>query len=217
MLPCVVCLAIFSFPLILNMTQKLIHVNRVSTDSIRIVAGIHNLQDMRWTQVKHVSRIIVHPEYDDETMTNDLALLKLQDPLLYVVGPGVGATKPIKLPPQRSPSSGVAIVSGWGTTSQGGQPSQALREVEVQIVNQMQCNLSYQFRVTSGQMCAGYLLGGKDSCQGDSGGPLFQHGVQIGVVSYGAGCANPLMYGVYTRVSWYRDWIDQTMTLYSKV
>ncbi len=45
-------------------------------------------------------------------------------------------------------------------------------------------------------LCAGITAGGKDACQGDSGGPL-SYSVptledrhhQIGVVSFGQGCA----------------------------
>ena len=58
--------------------------------------------------------------------------------------------------------------------------------------------------------------GGVDSCQGDSGGPLVTRaaGVDsgyslIGVVSFGAGCALPNFYGVYTEVSFYLTWIAQ--------
>ena len=58
-------------------------------------------------------------------------------------------------------------------------------------------------------------LGVETTCQGDSGGPLM--GVQTGeekvflagVVSWGLGCAREGLYGVYTKVSRYQDWIQQ--------
>ena len=54
-------------------------------------------------------------------------------------------------------------------------------------------------------LCAGYTSGGTDTCQGDSGGPMFRRdakapGVEVGIVSWGDGCARPNKPGVYARV-----------------
>ena len=64
-------------------------------------------------------------------------------------------------------------------------------------------------------LCAAVPEGGIDTCQGDSGGPLAaknDKGVwrQLGVVSWGYGCARAGLPGVYTRVSAYADWIKTT-------
>jgi hypothetical protein len=53
-----------------------------------------------------------------------------------------------------------------------------------------------------------------DSCQGDSGGPILStiggQQVQVGVVSWGDGCARRGKPGVYSRVSGAYDWITET-------
>ena len=64
-------------------------------------------------------------------------------------------------------------------------------------------------QVTSHMICAAAPY--KDSCQGDSGGPMIteedDHFTQIGVVSWGFGCAEPDAPGVYSRVTSQLEWI----------
>ncbi|MCP4306828.1 MAG: trypsin-like serine protease, partial [bacterium] len=69
------------------------------------------------------------------------------------------------------------------------------------------------------EICAGSPAGAKDSCYGDSGGPLVakvdnsRGYIQVGVVSWGAQCGNPVLPGVYNRLSRFNDWVRDQMTV----
>ncbi|XP_049788115.1 trypsin alpha-3-like isoform X3 [Schistocerca cancellata] len=107
------------------------------------------------------------------------------------------------------PSAGTSVtVTGWGATSSGGSASNTLLAVTVQIIDRNTCNRSYGY-ITSRMICAGVTGGGKDSCQGDSGGPLVSGSTQVGIVSFGNGCALANYPGVYTNVANLRSWIQQ--------
>ena len=60
----------------------------------------------------------------------------------------------------------------------------------------------------------GEINGGKDTCQGDSGGPLYYSETSLnkyvlaGITSYGYQCGLPNYPGIYTRVSYYMNWIN---------
>jgi hypothetical protein len=70
-----------------------------------------------------------------------------------------------------------------------------------------------QIGVTDAMICAFVADGGKASCQGDSGGPLMidtnEGWQQIGIVSWGIGCAAEGFPGVYTRTAVFSDWINE--------
>ena len=69
------------------------------------------------------------------------------------------------------------------------------------------------------QFCAGDVTGQKDTCKGDSGGPAMVLSInpangqwrwfQVGIVSWGYGCAQKGEVGYYTKVSTFVDWIDK--------
>ena len=185
--------------------------------AVDVVAGIYKLTDppLSGWQKRDAIQIIVHPNYNSNTSSNDIALIKLNQPVT-IGGTGASKTGLIPLVP-----SGVgdlvginSWVTGWGATElQPNYPTE-LHEVQVPIIANTLCNdvNHYNGQITSSMMCAGFEAGQKDSCQGDSGGPLVVDtgsGWQLaGVVSWGDGCAEPGFYGVYTRVSVFTSWVN---------
>jgi secreted trypsin-like serine protease len=107
--------------------------------------------------------------------------------------------------------NGTFTTVGWGVTREGGRAQQRfLRKVDVPYVSDSVCGGIYRRAgygfVSSDMICAGDTeRGGRDACQGDSGGPLLRrhdgHWIQVGIVSWGAGCGRRSFPGVYTQVS----------------
>jgi trypsin len=158
-----------------------------------------------------VSEVIVEPDYLLHD-GYDITLLHLSAPVAGI------APTPIAGPSDRAiwqPGAMQTIV-GWGTTSSGGSSPDTLQVAQVPIVTDAACAAVYGqdgltvtgyhgFESTS-QVCAGYAQGGVDTCQGDSGGPMFATGASgalrlTGATSYGQGCADPGIPGVYARVA----------------
>ncbi|XP_060657155.1 trypsin [Drosophila nasuta] len=159
---------------------------------------------------RKVAEVITHPKYNARNYDNDIAIIKLDEPVEFNE-----VLHPVCMPtPGRSFKGETAIVTGWGALKVGGPTSDTLQEVMVPILSQDECRKSrYGNKITDNMLCGGYDEGGKDSCQGDSGGPLHivpngtrEHQI-AGVVSWGEGCAKAGYPGVYARVNRYGTWI----------
>jgi hypothetical protein len=156
-----------------------------------------------------VERRVPHPSYDGSSQAYDFMLLKLEN---RVANPDLTPTA-VNSVGSNPANNDVLTVIGFGATSEGGYGSSLLQEVNVNYIDYETCDDLYDGDIVDSVMlCAGVPGGGKDSCQGDSGGPIFdQEGTQIGVVSWGYGCARENFPGVYSRVSGAKDWIDATI------
>ena len=147
-----------------------------------------------------INRVVNHPDYDQGTYDNDIALIFLDNSV-----PNKVAT--LNTDSDLENEGTMATVIGWGKLVEGGDPSLDLMHVDVPIVSNQTCSDNYGegYNITDGMLCAG--LAGKDSCQGDSGGPLVVNNTLIGLVSWGVGCGRAGYPGVYARVSHFYDWI----------
>jgi len=120
--------------------------------------------------------------------------------------------------------------SGWGSGRQGGDFRNTLRKVNVPIMSNERCQpairnalkeagkigLSKRLTLHESEICAGG--NGEDACDGDGGAPLVCEGASgrwyvVGLVAWGEGCGKPGVPGVYTRISYFKDFIDSDPTL----
>ena len=112
------------------------------------------------------------------------------------------------------------IALGWGhTVASRGPRATFLQQTMLGYVPNDIClqsrenSISYQGRIHEDMMCT--FAPGRDTCNGDSGGPVIVPGrdpaddVQVGIVSWGEDCADPIFPGVASRVSHSYDWIER--------
>ncbi|KAL0108950.1 hypothetical protein PUN28_014214 [Cardiocondyla obscurior] len=175
--------------------------------------GLHKLSEQEGILIT-IKNLTRHPDYTPPAMYADIALIELTNDVPFST-----SIRPACLYQQYDTVPTKAWVSGWGVTAFGGDISDTLQKVQLDLVDNLLCTRQYNssievpYGVSPSMICAGDPH--KDSCQGDSGGPLqmihptnecvFQI---IGVTSFGMGCATDHIPGVYTRVSHYLTWIE---------
>jgi secreted trypsin-like serine protease len=169
--------------------------------NIRVTAGVTDLKSKRAIGA-HSVEVIRAKGFEDETRGDDWALIKLDHPLDL-------PTLPIAHP---GGDEGVFTVMGWGQIREDSiKQERRLHYAEVPTVTDQTCAAEYAkagVKLVSGEsICAGRT--GIDTCQGDSGGPMVVRNaagdwVQVGIVSWGLGCARDGFPGVYTQVSAFR-------------
>ncbi|KAJ9579980.1 hypothetical protein L9F63_004363 [Diploptera punctata] len=180
---------------------------------LTVIMGMHDRIAMEKGTVKtsEIDKTIVHENFRSNYLhdTNDIGLIKLKKPIQYT-----DSIKPVCLPDPASDYTNLTgMITGWGRTAQNGKPSRYLRNAGVKIIPQEACkNTTVGEKITDTMLCA-YEFG-TDACQGDSGGPLLYEKLpgkveQIGVVSWGIGCAEPGIPGVYTKMTEYVNWIKE--------
>lgn len=116
-------------------------------------------------------------------------------------------------------NSGTFTIMGWGATREGGASSRYLLKAQVPFVSDSVCGTNYRragYSFSDSEMlCAGPISGGTDTCQGDSGGPMIKSvngtWTQVGIVSWGRGCARANYPGVYTEVSTFASAISAAL------
>lgn len=172
------------------------------------------------TEIAVVDRA-VHPLYNSFTYENDVALFELKEDALIRNSDGELVPAPyVRLNPDEISELGLAMtVIGFGDTNPDETDTDfadKLQRVDVGYVADSECRRDHRGEITEEMMCA--EAPGRDACYGDSGGPLlltpnedYNDDSLVGIVSWGRGCADEDFPGVYTRISYFYDWIVGTM------
>jgi secreted trypsin-like serine protease len=165
--------------------------------SITATAGVVDLQSTSGRVQVRSTYVYRAPGYNGDG--KDWALIKLAQPINLPT---------LKIATTTQYNTGTFTVAGWGAATQGGAQQRYLLKATVPFVSDATCRSysGYSGLIASEEICAGYAAGGVDTCQGDSGGPMFRRDannawIQVGIVSWGIGCAKPNAPGVYTEVS----------------
>nr|AQM58401.1 venom s1 protease 23 [Pristhesancus plagipennis] len=225
----------FSFPVVIVRTDKKIafcggsvisayhiltaaHCTYRLNKDVPLVVGVgeHDLgsaKETNATQFIPVESIILHPEFDAGSKLNDIAIMVLKKEIKFnnIVGPVCLPNKKIDLEEK------FVKVMGWGRLFDRGIQSKVLMKVNLKIVDFEQCAEFYRkLRLEDQNQFCTYGHD-KDTCSGDSGGPVVwldpdtNRYTQVGLVSYGRGCASEDVPGVNTDVYYFIDWIKQTI------
>ncbi|XP_008589689.1 PREDICTED: serine protease 55 [Galeopterus variegatus] len=187
----------------------------LSPKDLTVVVGANDLTSSS-VEVKEVTSIVSHKDFQRASMDNDIALLLLASPVKLS-----GLTVPICLPSRPLPTKWHECwVAGWGQTDAAEKNSMTtdLMKVPMVIIDWQEC-LKVFAGLTKNMLCAGYQNESYDACQGDSGGAFIctpgpgMKWYQVGIVSWGRSCGQKDTPGIYTLLENYKLWIENVTQL----
>lgn len=188
---------------------------------ITVSLGDHNVKvyDEAVNTFRKLRRIVRSPQYDNNFINGDMALLQLEEKVTFS-----DTIRPACLPdPTETFAYEQGVITGWGYTEKTKvlkpRPltSDVLREAEIFILPQDLCHKYSPFPITDRMVCTFKgPLGVESTCQGDSGGPLVvnkgeNRHVLVGATSFGVSTCEGPYPAMFTRLTAHLDFIHAAM------
>ena len=154
-----------------------------------------------------VKKIVVHPDYNSDTLEFDFALLELRKP----VPDRFNSIEPISID-STSPNGFTGQITGWGKIQYSPERySVTLQKASIDHISDADCATAWGSDFVADSMICGEAGVGVSGCQGDSGGPLAVNDggtwKLVGVVSWGKPTCSDYA-NVYAEVSSAYEWIS---------
>lgn len=165
-----------------------------------------------------VNEMFYPDTYRDDTLSSDIAILKLAEPITAVTSYASLASPSDEVHYRNAPEVFYAV--GHGNSTPYIDLTTKLQRTQLEYVPNVSCNV---YNVdTSSNLCmkgAARVVYDNATCQGDSGGPLYWESgsgyVQVGITSFGPEtCGNPTVSAnsIFTEVSDYDTWINAVLS-----
>ncbi|XP_041971769.1 serine protease gd-like isoform X2 [Aricia agestis] len=207
----------------------------VNKNTLTVYLGKHNLRtSVEGVEIRLVSEIKVHPQYNASSFSKDLSILTLRQPVDYTDFVRAACLWPEQQVDLSHVIGKKGSVVGWGFDDTG-MATEELALVEMPVVDQETCIRSYSeffARFTSEYtFCAGYRDGATDEntgvrkstsvCNGDSGGGMvffmrdswYLRGlVSLSVARQNEYRCDPTHYVVFTDLAKFLPWIRQQIS-----
>ncbi|OWF43505.1 fibrinolytic enzyme, isozyme C-like [Mizuhopecten yessoensis] len=191
-------------------------VDGTSPSSVTVVAGLHRQGSTSGSQTVPVSRIIMHPQYDNSGagFPNDIAVLRLS----RSVSTADKTAQIVQLPGENMSflDNPDCWITGWGKTDANSGTAEVLMEARMEVISNGDCEQSWS-QVSGASIYDTHICieaQGKSACSGDSGGPLVCRVdgkyALAGATSWGITTCEGFP-SVYVRVSKYLSWINSNM------
>ena len=146
---------------------------------------------------------LIHPNNNMKAMENDVAILKLCDPVF------VNSYAEYNSDPNFPSATGEDLwIVGFGRTNPAGTLSTTLNKAKVDYLNDATCEARYSRYKPEQTICADGPSTG--ICYGDSGGPLLDSSNKVvGFASFIIDTCASSYPDFFTRISSYAGWLDE--------
>ncbi|XP_023163706.2 chymotrypsin-2 [Drosophila hydei] len=177
-------------------------------EAFRVLTGTQDLKH-NVSRYYYVDTILEHCDYEPRKYRNDIALLHLNESIVFD-----NATQPVQLEHEPLQPGDWLLLTGWGTLSLGGEVPAKLQRLEVEYVPFEECREAHgnSSNVDIGHVCT-YNDKGRGACHGDSGGPLVHNGKLVALVNWGMPCAKGKP-DASASIAYYHDFIRTHLSLF---